>query len=92
MFSQGEQGQEGLGMCLIVGSIAPDGSYYYHPTTNGNQWGRSPFSDGIGVRSLVSAIRSIIMKVGSMTFPMVDLEMMFEVARMEVLSFLKEDS
>ena len=42
MAVQGEQGQGGLGMCFNVESMAPDGSFYYNPTTNCNQWGRSP--------------------------------------------------
>ena len=41
MAVQGEQGQGGLGMCFDVGSMARD-SYFYNPTANCSQWGRSP--------------------------------------------------
>ena len=42
MAVQGERGQGGLGMCFNVESMAWDGSFYYNPTTNCRQWGRSP--------------------------------------------------
>ena len=43
MAVQGEREQGGLeiDMCIDVGSMARDGSFY-NPTTNYNQWGRSP--------------------------------------------------
>ena len=42
MAFQGDRGQGGIDMCVDVEPMARDGSSFYHPTANFNQWGSSP--------------------------------------------------